>query len=65
MNEHAVIHTPCRKATYIHLFYSILPLFGVFRLIFYVYYYSSCVDGHMVLYTDGVWQTHLTSGPSV
>ena len=27
--EHALIHVPCRKATYIHLFYSILPLFGV------------------------------------
>ena len=24
MYEHAVIHVPCRKATYIHLFYSIL-----------------------------------------
>ena len=34
MYEHAVIHVPCRKATYIHLFYSILFLFGVCRLIF-------------------------------
>ena len=34
MYEHAVIHVPCGKATYIHLFYSILPLFGVCRLIF-------------------------------
>ena len=27
MYEHVVIHVPCRKATYIHLFYSILSLF--------------------------------------
>ena len=54
MYEHAVIHAPCRKATYIHLFYSILPLFGVCRLIFYMYYYSSHIDGHMELYTDGM-----------
>ena len=32
--EHGLIHLPCRKATYIHLFYSILSLFGVCRLIF-------------------------------
>ena len=65
MYEHAVIHVPCRKATYIHLFYSILPLFGVCRLIFYMYYYSSCKDGHMEQYTDGMQQSHLTCGPSV
>ena len=34
MYEHVVIHVPCRKATYIHLFYSILSLFSVCRLIF-------------------------------
>ena len=34
MYEHAVVHVPCRKATYIHLFYSILSLFGVCRLLF-------------------------------
>ena len=55
MHEHAVIHVPCRKATYIHLFYSILPLFGVCRLIFYMYYYFSCIDGHMELPTDDMW----------
>ena len=65
MYKHAVIHVPGRKATYIHLFYSILPLFGVYRLIFYMYYYSSCIDGHMELYTYGMQQSHLTCGPSV
>ena len=65
MYEHAVIHAPCTKATYIHLFYSILPLFGVCRLIFYMYYNSNCIDGHMELYTDGMQQSHLTCGPSV
>ena len=35
MYEHAIIHVPYRKATYIHLFYSILSLFGVCRLIFF------------------------------
>ena len=65
MYEHAVIHVPCRKAAYIHLFYNILPLFGVCRLIFYMYYYSSCKDGHMEQYTDGMQQYHLTCGPSV
>ena len=64
MYEHAVIHVPCRKATYIHLFYSILPLFGVCRLIFYMNYYSSCIDGHMEMYTDGMRQSHLTCGLS-
>ena len=34
MYEHAIIRVPCRKVTYIHLFYSILSLFGVCRLIF-------------------------------
>ena len=38
MYEHAIIHVPCRKATYIHLSYNILPLFGVCRLMFYMYY---------------------------
>ena len=37
MYEHVVIHVPCRKAVYIHLFYSILSLFCVCRLIFYMY----------------------------
>ena len=41
MYEYAVIHVPCRKATYKHLFYSILSLFGVCSLIFYIYYYFS------------------------
>ena len=65
MYEHAVIHVPCRMATYIHLFYSILPLLGVCRLIFYMYYYSGWIDGHMELYTDCMQQSHLTCGPSV
>ena len=52
MYEHAVIHVPCRKVIYIHLFYSILSLFGVCGLIFYMYYYSSCIDGHMEVLTD-------------
>ena len=34
MYEHGVIHVPCRKATYIYLFYSILFLFGVCMFIF-------------------------------
>ena len=65
MYEHAVIRVPCRKATYIHLFYSILPLFGLCRLIFYMYYYFSCIDGHMDLPTDDMQQYHLTCGQSV
>ena len=65
MYEHVVIHAPCWKATYIHLFYSLLPLFGVYRLIFYMYYYFSCIDGHMGLPTDDMQQSHLTCGPSV
>ena len=34
MYEHVVIHVPCRKATYMHHFYSISSLFWVCRLIF-------------------------------
>ena len=60
MYEHAIIHAPCRKVTYIHLFHSILPLFGVSRLLLF-----SCIDGHMELPTDDVWQSHMTCGPSV
>ena len=65
MYEHAIIHVPCRKATYIHGFYSILSLFIVCRLIFYMYYCFSCIDGHMELPTDDMWQSHMTCGPSV
>ena len=64
MYEHAIIHVPCRKATYIHLFYSILPLFGVCRMIVYMYYCFSCIDGHMELPTDDMQQSHMTCGPS-
>ena len=49
MYEHTVIHVPCRKATYIHLFYSILALFWVCRLIFYMYYYFTYIVRHMEL----------------
>ena len=65
MYEHAVIHMPCRKATYIHLFYSILSLFGVCRLIFYMYYYFSYIPGHMGLPSVDMWQWHMTCGPVV
>ena len=65
MYEHAIIHVPCRKATYIHLFYSILSLFGVCRLNFYIYYCFSCIDGHMELPPDDMQQSHMTCGPSV
>ena len=65
MYEHAVIHVPCRKATYIHLFYSILSLFGVHRLICYMYYYFSCIDGHMELPPNDMQQCQVTCGPSV
>ena len=65
MYEHGLIHVSCGKATYIHHFYSILPLFGVCRLIFNMYYYSSCKDGHMELLTDDRQPSHLKYGPSV
>ena len=65
MYEHAVIHVPCRKATYIHLFYSILSLFSVCRLIFYMYYYFSYIAGHMQLPSVDMWQCHMTCGPAV
>ena len=65
MYEHAIIDMPCRKATYINLFYSILPLFEVCRLIFYMHYCFSCIDGHMELPTDDMQQSHMTCGPSV
>ena len=63
--KHAVIHVPCSEVTYIHLFSSILPLFGVCRLIFYMYYCFSFIEGHMELPTDDVWQSHMPCGPSV
>ena len=65
MYEHAVIHVPCRKATYIHLFYSILSLFGVCRLIFYMYYYFSYTPGHIGLPSEDMQQCHMTYGPVV
>ena len=65
MYEHAVIHVPCRKATYIHLFYSILSLFGVCRLIFYMSYHFSSIDGHMEWPLGDKWQSHMTCEPSV
>ena len=49
MYEHIVMHVPCRRATYIHQFYSILSLFWVCRLIFYMYYYFSYRAEHMAL----------------
>ena len=63
--EHAVIHVPCRKATYIHLFYSISSLFGVCRLFFYMYYCFSFIDGYMELNPGDMQQSHMTCGPSV
>ena len=65
MYAHAIIHVPCRKGTYILLFYSILPLFGVCSLIFYMYYCFSCIDGHIELPPDDMQQSHMTCGPSV
>ena len=65
MYEHDLIHVTYRKATCIHHFYSILSLFGVCRLIFYMYYYSSCTDGHKRLLTDAREQSHLKCEPSV
>ena len=65
MYGHDQIHVTYRKATCIHHFYSILSLFGVCRLIFYMYYYSSCKDGHMELFADVRKQSHLKYGPSV
>ena len=64
MYEHDLIHVPYRKATYIHLFSSILSLFGVCRLIFYMYYYSSCADGCGRLLADVREQSHLKYEPS-
>ena len=65
MYEHAIILVPCGKATFIHLFYSILSLSVVCRLIFYMYYCFSCIDGHMELPPGDMWQSHMTRGPSV
>ena len=65
MYEHAAIHVPCRKATYIHLFYSILSLFRVVRLIFYIYHYFSYIAGHMELVSSDMQQCHMTCGPAV
>ena len=65
MYGHDEIHVTYRKATCIHHFYSILSLFGVCRLIFYVYHYSSCTDGHKGLSTDVRQQSHLNCRPSV
>ena len=65
MYEHAVIHVPCRKATYIHLFYSILPLLEYVGCFFTCITILAVLDGHMELYTDGMQQSHLTCGPSV
>ena len=65
MYEYAVRHVPCRKATYIHRFYSILSLFWVCRLIFYMYYYFSYIAGYMELPSDDMQQCHMTCGPAV
>ena len=65
MYEQAVIHVSCRKAAYIHLFYSILCLFWVCTLIFDMYYYFSYIAGHMELPSDGTQQCHMTGGPAV
>ena len=65
MYEHVVIHVPCRKAIYIHLFNSILSLLGVCRLIFYMDYYFGYIDGHMKLPPGDMQQCHMTCGPSV
>ena len=65
MYEHAVIQVPCRKATYIHLFYSILSLFRVCRLIFYMYYYFSYRAGHMELPSNNMCQCHIVCGPAI
>ena len=60
MYEHVVIHVPCRKATNIHHFYSILSLFSVCRLIYYMYYYFSYRVGHMALPSVHMQQCHST-----
>ena len=65
MYEHAVIHVPCRKATYIHLFYSILSLFGECRLIFTCITVLGYIDEHMELLPGDIQQCHMTCGPSV
>ena len=65
MYGHDLIHVMYRKATCIHHFYNILSLFGVCRLIFYMYYYSTCRDGHKRLFTDAREQSHLKCEPSV
>ena len=64
MYEHNLIHVTYRKATCIHYFYSILSLFGVCRLIFYVNCYSSCTDGCWGLLADDREQSHLKDEPS-
>ena len=65
MYEHTVIHVPCRKATYIHLFYNILSLFRVCRLIFYMYYYFSYRAEPLGLPSEDMLQCHMTCGPAV
>ena len=64
MYEHAVIHVPCRKATYIHLFHSILSLFRIYVLIFYMYYYFSYIAGPMGPPSEDMQQCHMTFGPA-
>ena len=63
--EYAVIHVPCRKATYIHLFYNISSLYRVCRLIFYMYYSFSYIAGPMGLPSVDMQQCHMTCGPAV
>ena len=64
MYGHGQIHVTYREATCIHHFYSILSLFGVCRLIFYVNCYSSCTDGCGGLLADDKEQFHLKYEPS-
>ena len=65
MYEHVVICVLCRKATYIHLFYSIVPLFWVCGLNFCMYYYFSYRAGHMALPSEHMWQYHSSCGPAI
>ena len=64
MYGHDQIHVTYRKATCIHHFYRILSLFGVCRLIFYIYCYSSCTDGCGGLLADVREQSHMKYEPS-
>ena len=65
MYEYTVIHVPCRKAAYIHLFYSIFSLFRVCMLIFYMHYYFSYIARAMGLPSVDMQQCHMTCGPAV